>query len=115
MYDPTYCDKIERPEIVLDLVTNGGVMNSGLKYEVDKVREDWFNKSSLTNISRFSDLVNKFRIKYDYKIEDEFWVHMNNKKVKFKRIENRIYEICPGTTNEKKKKLLQMQLINTVD
>ena len=40
---------------------------------------------------------------------------MNNKKVKFKRIVNIIYGMCPGTTVENKKQLLQMKLINTVD
>ena len=90
-------------------------MHSGLKYEVEKLGEDWFNKNPLTNILSFSDLVDKFRIKYDTKIEDAFWVYVNNKKVKFKRIANRIYGTCPGTTNENKQQLLQMQLLNTIE
>ena len=40
---------------------------------------------------------------------------MDNKKVKFKRIANRIYGRCPGTTDDEQKQLSQMQLINTVD
>ena len=40
---------------------------------------------------------------------------MDNKKVKFKIPENRIYGMCPGTTDDEKKQLFQMQLINTVD
>ena len=90
-------------------------MHSGLKCEVDKLGEAWFNKNYLKNIFSFSDIVDKLRIKYDYKIEDSFWVCVNNKKVKFKRLANRIYGMRPGTTDDKKKQMLQMQLINTVD
>ena len=59
-------------------------MHSGLKCELDKLREDWFNKNTLTNIFSFSDLVDKFRIKYYSKIEYAFLVYMNNKEVRFK-------------------------------
>ena len=90
-------------------------MHSGLKYEVDKLREAWFNKNSLTKIFSFANLVDKSRIKYDSKIEDSFWVHVVNKKVKFKRIANIIYGMCPGTTDDEQKQLLKMQVINTVD
>ena len=68
IFDPSYCDKLEKSDKVLDLVTDGGVIQSGLKYEVEKLREAWFNKNSLTNIFSFTNLVNKFRIKYDYNI-----------------------------------------------
>ena len=68
MCDPSYCDKIENSDKVLDLATNGGVMHSGLKYEVYKLGEAWFNKNSLTNIFSFTNLVNKSWIKYDSKI-----------------------------------------------
>ena len=67
------------------------------------------------NIFSFADLVDKFRNNYDSKIEDAFGVYVNNKKVKFKRLANRIYGMRPGTTDDKKKQMLQMQLINTVD
>ena len=60
------------------------------------------------NIFSFADLVDKFRNNYDSKIEDAFGVCVNNKKVKFKRLENIMYGMCPGTTNNKKKQLLQM-------
>ena len=69
----------------------------------------------MTNIFSFANLVDKFSIKYDSRIEDAFWVYVNNKKVKFKRLVNRIYVICPGTTYYKKKQLLKMQLINDID
>ena len=42
-------------------------------------------------------------------------MYVDNKKVKLKRIANRIYEMSPGTTNDDQKQLLQMQLINTFD
>ena len=90
-------------------------MHSRLKCEVDKLGEAWFNKNFLANTFSFANLVNKFRIKYDSKIEDAFWVYVNNKKVKFKRPANRIYVMCLGTTNDKKRQLFQMQLINTID
>ena len=115
MCDPSYCDKIERSDKVIDLATNGGVMHSGLKCEVDNLGEAWFNKNSLTNIFIFADLVDKYRIKYDSKIEDRFWVYVDNTKVKLKRLTNRIYETRPGTTNDEHKQLLQMQLINIVE
>ena len=108
MCDPAQCDKIEKSEKVLDLAINGKVMHSGLKYEVEKLGEDWFNKNPLTNILSFSDLVDKFRIKNVTKIEDAFWVYVDNKKVKFKRISNRIYGMCPVTTNDDQKQLLKM-------
>ena len=44
MWDPAYCDKIEKSDKVLDLATNGGVMPFGMKCEVDKLGEAWFNK-----------------------------------------------------------------------
>ena len=56
-------------------------MHSRLECEVDKIGEAWFNKNSLTNIFSFSDLVDKFRIKYYSKIEDAFLVYVNNKEV----------------------------------
>ena len=115
MCDPAYCHKIERSDKFLDFATNGGVMHSGLKCKVYKIGEAWFNKNSLKNILSFSDLVDKYRIEYDSKIEDSFWVYVENKKVNFKRLANRIYGMCPGTTDDKKKQLLQMQLIDTVD
>ena len=68
IFNPLYCDKLEKSDKVLDLVTDGGVIQSGLKYEVEKLREAWFNKNSLTNIFSFTNLVNKSRIKYDSKI-----------------------------------------------
>ena len=40
---------------------------------------------------------------------------VDNKKVKFKRLSKRIYGMFPGTSNDKQKKLLQVQLINTVE
>ena len=82
-------------------------MHSGLEYEVDNLGEAWFNKNSLTNIFSFADLVDKFRIKYDSKIEDSFWVYVNNKKVKFKRLANIIYVMCPGTKDKEKKSTVQ--------
>ena len=115
MCNPVYCDKIEKYEKVLDLATNGGVTHSGLKCEVEKLREAWFNTNFLENISSFADLVDRFRIEYDSKIEDAFWVYMGNKKMKFNRLENRIYEMCTGTTNDKQKQPFTMQLINNVD
>ena len=69
----------------------------------------------MTNIFSFNDLVDKFRIKYDPKIEDAFWLYVNNKKVKVKRLSNRIYGVCPGTNDDKKKQLLQIKIINTID
>ena len=90
-------------------------MHSGLKFEVDKLGEAWFKKDSLTDIFSFVNLVDKYRIKYDSKIEDAFWVYVDNKKVNSKIPANRIYGICSGTTNDEKNQLLQMQLINTVD
>ena len=48
MCDPDNCEKIEKYDKVLDLVTNGEVVHSGLKYEVYKLGEYWFNKNSLT-------------------------------------------------------------------
>ena len=81
-------------------------MQSGLKCDVDKLGEAWFNKNALTNKFSFSDLVNKLRIKYDSKIGGAFWVYADNKKVKFNRTATRIYGMCPGTTNDEKKKLL---------
>ena len=45
MRNPLYCDKIEKSDKVLDLATNGGVMHYGMKCEVDKLREAWFNKN----------------------------------------------------------------------
>ena len=74
MYDPEYCDKIEKSDKVLYLATNGGVMHSGLKCEVGKLGEACFNKNPLTNIFSFADLVYKFRTEYDSKIEYAFWV-----------------------------------------
>ena len=90
-------------------------MHSGMKCKVGKLVEAWFNKHSLTKIFSFADLVNKYRIKYDSKIEDAFWVYVDNKEVKFKRIANRIYGFCLVTTDDDQKQLLQMQLIYTVD
>ena len=115
MCDPAYCDKIEKSDIVLDLVTNGRVKHCGMKCELDNPGEAWFNKNSLTNIFILADLVNKFKIKYDSKIEDAFLVYAENKKVKFNILANRIYEMCPVTTDDKQKQLLQMKIINTVD
>ena len=69
----------------------------------------------MTKIFSFAYLVNKYRIKYDPKIEDAFWVYVENNKVKFKRLSNRIYGLSPGTTNDEQNQLLQMQLINTVN
>ena len=88
-------------------MTNDGVMHSILRYEVDKLREACLNKNSLKNVFSFSDLVNKSRIKWGSKIEDAFWVYVENKKVKFKRLTNRTYGMCPGTTVNKQNQLLQ--------
>ena len=76
MCNPAYCDKIEKSDKVLDLTKNGGGMHSGLKYEVYKLGEAWFNKSSLTNIFSFADIEDKYRIKYDSKTENAFWVYV---------------------------------------
>ena len=35
--------------------------------------------------------------------------------MKFKRLGKQFYGMCPGTTNDKQKELLQMQIINTVE
>ena len=42
-------------------------------------------------------------------------VYVDNKKLNFKRLAKIIYGMCPGTTNDNKKQLFQMQPINTVD
>ena len=104
--DPAYCDKIDKSDKVFYLAINGGVMHSGLKYEVDKIGEAWLNKNSLTNIFSFTYIVNKYRIKYDSKIEDKFWVYVDNKRVKFKQLANIIYVLCPGITDDEQKQLL---------
>ena len=78
-------------------------MHSGMKCKVGKLVEAWFNKHSLTKIFSFADLVNKYRIKCDSKIEDAFWLYVDNKKMNFKRLASIIYGLCPGTTDEKQK------------
>ena len=72
MCNPAYFDKTDNSEKVLDLVTNCGVMQSGLKCEVYKIGEAWLNNNSLINIFSFADIVNKFSIKHNSKIEDVF-------------------------------------------
>ena len=45
MCDQSYCDKIDKSDKVIDIETNGGVMQSGPKCEVDKLGESWSNKN----------------------------------------------------------------------
>ena len=51
----------------------------------------WYDENSMVNIFSFGDLVYKYRILYDSSMEDEFYLHGENKVIKFPRSNEGFY------------------------
>ena len=71
-------------EMPLELLTNGGEINLQQKAIVNGFGDIWFHPNSISNIFSFSELKDKYRITYDYRIVDSFNIHIKDKIVKFK-------------------------------
>ncbi len=111
--NPDYVTNIKKSDATLQILTNGGPMNSQQKCEVPHLGECWFNKDSITNIIALCDMTSKFRVTMDSNEETALLVHFPNKVVKFKQMSNGLYAMNP-TKLESYGKLPKYQMIQTI-
>ena len=77
--------------------TNGnGHLMSNQKCLVPHLGEHWFNSDSMTNIIAMKDMTDKYRVTMDSAVEKALFVHMPEKIVVFKQLENNLYGMDPG-------------------
>ena len=76
--------------------TNGnGHLMSNQKCLVPHLGEHWFNSDSMTNIIAMKDMTDKYRVTMDSAVEKALFVHMPEKIVVFKQLENNLYGMDP--------------------
>ena len=99
--------------------TNGnGKLVSNQKCMIPNLGEHWFNKNSMTNIVALKDMTDRYRVTMDSDKEKAMFVHMPDKIVVFKQLDNNLYGMDPTdkssyiTRNEYEGK--KVQLLNTV-
>ena len=92
-------------------------MKSNMICDVPHLGTHWFNPNALTNIISLSHMADKFKVTFDSLKERSMLVHMPNKVVRFRQINNGLYSMDPNDKTEtigiKSKKSLQF--INTVE
>jgi hypothetical protein len=107
-----YVKKIRDSGEPLSINTNGGVMKSTQKCDIQHIDNVWFNEDSMTNIIALKDMTKKFRVTMDSEEEKALLVHMPNKIVKFKEFSNGLYAMDPNDDNSFIKK--PYQFLNSV-
>jgi hypothetical protein len=76
-------EKTFEHQAILVLATNAGVTQSNKEATVPGFGKVYFDKDTIANIFRLSDLKKKYRITYDSEKEDAFLIHMKNNIIKF--------------------------------
>ena len=96
-----YVSKIWDVESNMKIATNGGgAMMSTQKCFVPNLGEHWFNEESMTNIIALADMADKYKVTMDTSNERAMLVHMDNKIIKFKQMNNRLYAMDPRNPDE---------------
>ena len=106
-----YVKHIQNSNETLELGTNGGPLGSTMKCDVPHLGTHWFNPKWITNIISLAHMANHFPVTYDSGKEKAFLVHMPNKIVKFKQMNNGLYAMNPHD----KSRVNLTNMINTVD
>ena len=99
--------------------TNGnGQLISTQKCNVPHLGEQWFNKESMTNIIAMKDMTDRFRVTMDSAIEKALFVHMPDKVVIFKQLDNSLYGMDPRDSSSYMSKMdyekKNIQMMNVV-
>ena len=81
----------------MEVGTNGGgCLESTHKCDIPLLGEHWINEDSMTNIISLSDMTSKFKVTMDTSKEKAFFVHLPDKIVKFRQMENNLYGMDPS-------------------
>ena len=95
-----YVDEIWDTDERMEVGTNGdGYLESKQKCNVPLLGEHWFNKNSMTNIIALSDMAAKYKVTMDTSKDKAFFVHLPDKIVVFKQMENNLYGMDPMDPN----------------
>lgn len=91
----------------MHLWTNGGVLVTTKKADLPHWGEVWFDDKAITNIFSYAEMADRYRVTYDSAKEDAFFVHLQDKIVRFNRIGSNLYVYKPP--------IKRTQLLNTVE
>ena len=72
-----YVDGIRKSKKRCEIDTNGGGLSIDTEADVPQYKSVWFDQSSMTNIMGLANVVDKYHVQFDSKIDDAFWVHVS--------------------------------------
>ena len=99
-FNEDYVDEIWDTNEQMEVGTNGNVhLESKQKCNIPMLGEHWFNKDSMTNIITLSDMTAKFKVTMDSSKDKVFFVHLPDKIVVFKQMDNNLYGMDPMDPN----------------
>ena len=81
----------------LNLSTNGGNFTATMEGTCPRYGDVPVNTDAVTNIMALGSLSDKYRVTYDNKVDDAFYVHTPEKTVRFGRNEANLYVHTPTT------------------
>ena len=104
----------------MNIDTNGGgKLISKQKCSIPLLGEHWFNEESLTNIISLADMASRFRVTMDTEKDKAFLVHLPDKIVRFKQLNNNLYGMDPTNPesfiSKEKNTKNKIQLLEVVD
>ena len=110
-----YVTNIRPSDEILQLNTNGGIMESREKCDVPRLSTYWFNRNTLTNIISLAHMAEKFRVTYDSNVEKALCVHLPDRIVKFHQLRNNLYALNPSDKNYLGEETDKAQFVNTIE
>ena len=91
-----YVTEVWNVKECMEVGTNGnGQLVSNQRCMILNLGEHWFNKNSMTNIVALKDMTDRYRVTMDSEKEMEMFVHMLDKIVVFKQLDNNLYGMDP--------------------
>jgi len=112
--NPDMVSNIRRVDETLHLTTNAGVLTTNImKADLPGWGEVWFDPTAVTNIFSYTEMADRYPVKYDNTVEDVFIVQLPHKDVRFGHLTNQLYVFKPP--NAAKPHVEEdVQFINTV-
>ena len=97
MANPDMVTDITISKQTLNMKTNAGDKTLNMKAMVPEYKQVWFNQDGIANIFAFADVADKYRVTYDSKVKDAFFVHFSpDHIVQFNRTPEGLYAYKPS-------------------
>ena len=96
-------------EYVMDIWDTNKVMGLNTNYKeyleskqkcnILHLGKQWFNENSVTNIIAIKDMTDSFQVTMDLDVETTLFVHLPNKIIRFRQLENNLCSMNPSDPN----------------